>query len=514
MSDISTSIFNAVDILVSKALSEYEADISNSYIICDASKAEFNQYTVSNSADSTKGTVSFEVYKQANDDQTYKVGDSVYVLIPGGDYTQKKFILGLATNQVTKMPTPSSAEAEADFVALNTMIDFALPDSSVKLEAPEQQEVNVVEEVVLDKPIYLCNYKKLRISATLKANIGKESDLIPSISNSASYSIEFRANDGKQIYTYALSSKDILGNIYHFGKNYYSFSKDIIIPESHFNISSYGLYLVQDGIFKNASGDPLNSEIEIKAAKVELGMLKTEYEDGLFIYEKDNMTHYNAAEGEVTANIGVKINYGEKEYLDDSLIIDKKETSVSWLNDEKVYSGYNLLVSEGKQLKFTSDSAATTSIKAELREKINGIVTQAIFDNTKLHLTSNTLKFDNEGKISYDYSIEILSEDEKWDFDTDTEEITLKASLSQVGQKFTEKEDAGSPYEEYCLYKTSEGKYFIWTGNAKKNVVFSWYKDEKELEGSDNTIIVNKDEVWCKADYRCEAEFDYEEGGD
>jgi len=61
MSEISNNIFNAVDILVDKKLSNYKADLTASYVICDNSRAAEGIYTVSNNKD--KGTVSFIVYK-------------------------------------------------------------------------------------------------------------------------------------------------------------------------------------------------------------------------------------------------------------------------------------------------------------------------------------------------------------------------------------------------------------------------------------------------------------------
>ena len=115
MSEISRNIFNAVDMLVDKKLSNYKADLTASYVICDNSRAAEGIYTVSNNKD--KGTVSFMVYKQTTDNYTYKIGDSVYILIPGGDYKEKKFIMGLE-NEIKDRIVPEQKEVPTHFISL------------------------------------------------------------------------------------------------------------------------------------------------------------------------------------------------------------------------------------------------------------------------------------------------------------------------------------------------------------------------------------------------------------
>lgn len=106
MADMSESLFQAIDTIVSKRLQAINFDNTDIYSIVDASKADLGKYKV------TDGNVTFTAYSTNTD---YKEDEAVYVTIPNNDFNQQKLIIGKYT-----------ANSETPFVFTNptsTMID-------------------------------------------------------------------------------------------------------------------------------------------------------------------------------------------------------------------------------------------------------------------------------------------------------------------------------------------------------------------------------------------------------
>ena len=88
MADIVEELFGAIDTIVETRLQNlgFDKTITCTIESLEEQAIEGNEhkYIV------TDGTTKYTVYSTS----LYKVGTSVYVIIPNGDYTQKKFIVG------------------------------------------------------------------------------------------------------------------------------------------------------------------------------------------------------------------------------------------------------------------------------------------------------------------------------------------------------------------------------------------------------------------------------------
>lgn len=84
--EIAENIFKSIDIIIQKRLEKCNFDKTISCIIEDNSEAKSGKYLVS------YGESKFYAYTESS---KYLNGDSVYVLIPMGDFNENKFIIGI-----------------------------------------------------------------------------------------------------------------------------------------------------------------------------------------------------------------------------------------------------------------------------------------------------------------------------------------------------------------------------------------------------------------------------------
>lgn len=452
MSEISRNIFNAVDMLVDKKLSNYKADLTASYVICDNSRAAEGIYTVSNNKD--KGTVSFMVYKQTTDNYTYKIGDSVYILIPGGDYKEKKFIMGLE-NEIKDRIVPEQKEVPTHFISLGDSYSPEIGELPVTLILNSDTKSHQISQKELPVPRVLVNYKKIRISATFNVNLDTKMavDL-----NSSSYAIKFIAHDSSndRDFIYTLSSNDILSNLYYFGNEYYTFTKDIDIDTENFNVSKYTLLLEQAGILKDLKGESNNikGKIILKNVNVSFGCLSSEYQDEIFAYTENNIKTFT---DNINLSIGVKINKDQKEVnsLQNSF---GEGNNIYW---EQLINGvwYYYTDTSNKEDKFiTSINITNDIVNLTLRSYIGNKKEDGKIDvwNGKY---SNSLSLDNSLKTQYNYNIRIFSEHGNLLRKTDTTTLTVKL------------------YQNNKEIELGENKYnFTTSENIIKELKYYWYK--------------------------------------
>lgn len=468
MSEISRNIFNAVDMLVDKKLSNYKADLTASYVICDNSRAAEGIYTVSNNKD--KGTVSFMVYKQTTDNYTYKIGDSVYILIPGGDYKEKKFIMGLE-NEIKDRIVPEQKEVPTHFISLGDSYTPEIGELPVTLILNSDTKSHQISQKELAVPRVLVNYKKIRISATLNVNLDTKMavDL-----NSSSYAIKFIAHDSSndRDFIYTLSSNDILSNLYYFGNEYYTFTKDINIDIENFSISKYTLLLEQAGTLTDLEGKPDNikGKIVLKNVNVSFGCLSSEYQDEIFAYTENNIKTFT---DNINLSIGVKINKDQKEVnsLQNSF---GEGNNIYW---EQLINGvwYYYTDTSNKEDKFiTSINITNDIVNLTLRSYIGNKKEDGKIDvwNGKY---SNSLSLDNSLKTQYNYNIRIFSEHGNLLRKTDTTTLTVKL------------------YQNNKEIELGENKYnFTTSENIIKELKYYWYKGNDVINDKNSFSLTVK----------------------
>lgn len=88
ISDISESLLKAMSITAAKAAEDLSSDKTIKAIVKKCVDASSGLYRV------TYNSGTFNAYLQSGSTEVYKIGEEVYVLVPQGDMTQKKFIMG------------------------------------------------------------------------------------------------------------------------------------------------------------------------------------------------------------------------------------------------------------------------------------------------------------------------------------------------------------------------------------------------------------------------------------
>lgn len=469
MSELSNNILNAMSIVSTKIAEQQKADITSVYVICDTTNAALGEYKVSLSKDGS--TAVFPVYKQTTDNYQYEIGDSVYILIPGGNYSEKKFIMGLQSDAEMR-ETPEEKEVTGPFVTLKTL-DTTLAEVPVVLDINgEIFEKPLFDNAIqLSSPIILGNYKKIKLTIELNVNVDSTT---PIDLTSGGYLVRLLCHDNTNggDFSYSLSSDDILGNLYYFKNKYYLFSKEIDILNEHFSISSYQLSLEQKGKIKylTTPDKKVTGQIKLKSCKVELGSTSAEYQDCIYAYEKDNQ---NTFTDNTECRIGVKVNDSEKELTSEALktLTYYEETLKKWLTGAKVYweTLYN-----GQWVPYSLKAQENFEYQTlKLNNSISNLKIRAylgFIDGEKIYRwkqkNSNVLTFDNSAKMQYNYTIDIQSN--KGTVIEKGNTATLSVNLYQNNQ--------------LILFEDEEHKELKGdSAQTDKTIAYSWFKNGEEL---------------------------------
>lgn len=239
--DYANDILGAIDLLVDARLKNLEY---NKTVLCkvkSVDKAKENKYLV------TDGATNFYAY-YSEDEGVLKENDTVYVLVPNGDYNQQKIILG---KEVTADSTPfvyvdplkdyyattnnlSSIEGENSILANNW--NKTISEDSEKISQDflnEHENFNILTYEDLKNYTwkdlgdcnlsgYDSNWPMLAISASFKTKL-------PQALN-GDFGLKFIFNFGQDTVPISiyLNTSDMWGNPYDF-ESYYKFSKLINI---------------------------------------------------------------------------------------------------------------------------------------------------------------------------------------------------------------------------------------------------------------------------------------------
>ena len=116
----------------------------------------------------------FNVY--SNNDNTYNVDENVYVIVPNGDFSKEKFIIGTtAPSGNTFIPT----SAEDEYIEIsNDLLHY--DDSIVKLNTyhSEEKEINILNNEISNEIYnYLNTFDTLSLSCNIKTNIPTEQQI-------------------------------------------------------------------------------------------------------------------------------------------------------------------------------------------------------------------------------------------------------------------------------------------------------------------------------------------------
>lgn len=145
MVDLTKSLLDAISIIADKSAEEVSSDKTIKVIVKKVVDTSEGKYLVTyNSGD-------FYVYTQTGSKDIYQIGEFLYVLVPEGDMSQKKFIVGRVDS--------------AEEISSKTLTSSLLNDY-----------VMIGDNIVIEKPYYPTGYTYVKRMQPLSLNSHKLSD--------------------------------------------------------------------------------------------------------------------------------------------------------------------------------------------------------------------------------------------------------------------------------------------------------------------------------------------------
>lgn len=488
MADYGEIICKAVDEIVTSKLQGLQYDITKLCTIVDDSMSHQGKYVVSD------GTARYEAFTT---DVSFKSGNQVQVVIPNGDYTMQKTIIGrISTTNTTPFNYVSPLDTMIKIT--NNVFDNArtVYGNNTGLLANGTK--------VITEPIYslegynkLDGYTRLGLSANFRSWLS-ESDVA-----SGSYGIKvlLYTNKVKQageqpeniVYELNFDSSDMIGNPYQF--------EDYFYQEKCFDISSISsiskleVYFYQNSNFIDGAGNLVSYQMEncmidgeqsqlidkpnnlfVNDVKIFLG-----YEIGAFtdetlmLYTPNSLTYrYNKEEvKEINLRWIHKIDEQTFELLNQKTFDDKKY-EIHWFRYnaecEKInqYAGkdWEELDNENEFYLYFTPDVKNQSEQIKVIGLIKGITTEEGL-KTAVPYFSNIITFENEVLVP--------------------DQTTLNAATAL----------------SICCLDNSEGNYLIYDQNGKiiNEGIGKGYTRQFEVmyQGSSINNITNNVKVnWIK----------------
>lgn len=288
--EINEKIFKSVDTIVSARLQDLEFDKT---IVC----------IVEGTPESVEGVQKYIVnYKGAsitafvNDkDKAYNIDDEVYVLVPQGDFTQKKIITGQVISEFIEAKNDLSQK----FIKVHTIVNQSLAEDVVLLIKETKSYAN-------GGYLFLQNVPRYNGYTYIKVKLGFRADLIDRYTSkqvvTGDYGIEviltYDEQKGEQLSTktetYTWTQDDmVLLNKYQTGgytnQEFYIDIKDKIISKVQLNFYQNGQFSYSDSTAVSFKDD---MAVRIRDYSLEIGYKKidllndknSDEEYGLYLY--------------------------------------------------------------------------------------------------------------------------------------------------------------------------------------------------------------------------------------
>lgn len=182
VNDINQSLISAIELLAQKCDNELNTTLTIEGTIIGTLDSEIGAYSVN-----YMGSV-FTAYAN-NPNIAYTIDDKVYVIVPNGDFTKEKFILGYPTTVTEDEAENPTLEVGGDFLDLPTNVSFCTYDKeNFDKENPLDNSKMSKKRRVYSLPLtnkdfykkviqdYFNNYGSFKFSCKVKTNIVPESD--------------------------------------------------------------------------------------------------------------------------------------------------------------------------------------------------------------------------------------------------------------------------------------------------------------------------------------------------
>ena len=292
MSDISEQLFQAIDIITAKRIEALAFDKTIVAEIIGNDKAHKGEYIV------TDGATTFLAYSE---DVTMKLGTSVYVTIPNGDFTKQKLITGKHVSEDSEYYTyVSPLDKYVDITG-----DICVENSVTALVA---NSTKISEKVIWSSQIpYAKDFERIGLKADFKSwlktfgtnlgNYGLRIDVTTELPTTTT------TKENRKYYSYYLDSDDMYGNPYNY-ETYYTQEAvfDISEIEGQIKFMRVVFYQKQNFVDKNGvliphlneDGEELFSNIFVKNIHIGLGYDIEKFKnDSVILYTFDGETYNN-----------------------------------------------------------------------------------------------------------------------------------------------------------------------------------------------------------------------------
>lgn len=287
--EFNEKIFRSVDTIVSARLQQlpYDKTVIGTIKHIPVSKNEVQKYIVD-----YKGAELVAYVNALN--KAYDIGDEVYVLIPQGDFTQKKIITGQVISEY-KVDNKDTSQQFIPVESICDIFDDTLERYRILLTGNKIATETSLYSNTFSESNYLIGYTKLKVKISLSANLVKESKRVISgdygikiilgyIDQTSSENIE-----RVETQTVTLKSSDMaLLDPYNTGG---FASQEIDIDVSNKKITNLNIFLYQNGNFSTTIGDVEDTDVfylQVRDVIARIGYINADFPDnknyGVYLY--------------------------------------------------------------------------------------------------------------------------------------------------------------------------------------------------------------------------------------
>lgn len=443
----SEDLFNAIKTIVDKSISKVAYDKTIVCKIEDNSKASEGEYKVSNSGQS------FTAYSEKTN---YTLGASVYVIIPQGNYENKKLIVGKylgddGTPYTYVPPTENYVDMTGNIVSGDSSFSLLINNSN----RPKTDSLKLTD-------LSLIGYNRLGVKADFQTLIAANTAI------AGHYGLAFKIsgtrNDGiDEDELIFFDSDDMFGNPYNF--------VGATTQEKVFDISSYSeinnieVYLYQNSDFIDSQGQ------------------KIKYQTSIIVSDlPDNL---------LASNLEISAGYDYSSF--------DKETILLYTLNSKIFSTEDSVRNlQARFITLNSDTGSYTQMANIPYVSEQGIV---IPDNYSDNFPEDTYDYDSfvEQQMNNDYIAALKEKIFALQAEMDAAVEAAKEDVDVVSQIIDDYnkqiDEIQNEIDELVAASTYEGRYLI-----------HWYQWDMAPEVKDDLAGTFWKEIYPSSSYECAVE--------
>lgn len=365
--DYAENICVAIDQIVTAKLQDLSYDVTKLCQIVDNSEKDKGKYIVQ------EGTSKFEAYST---DTSLRVGSSVLVTIPNGDYNMQKIIAGKATSEATT-PFVYSSPLDTIITAIDDLGE-AIDDAKI-LANNNAVMVKKIATIVPNNDEFV-GFTRLGVSALFQSWLSSYNVI------SGEYGLKFLLYSDTNVTELVFGTKDMYGNPYQFDA--YFLQEKVFDISSINKIDKIEAYFYQNSDFINRDNEPIpysyyNEELDI----IEISP------ENLFVKDVKMYLGYELGN---QMNDTVKASTPNTSTYDSELEQNEQGDWVNKVEDEKTIKLQWIHRGTNNRYSFIDESDLGDSLKVKwYRYEIDAIITDpTITDNwTEITELENKLEF-------------------------------------------------------------------------------------------------------------------------